>query len=214
MNSRAIATEMPRPDRRPRGRPRSFDRAAALEAAMRAFWRLGYEGASIADLTQAMGITAPALYTAFKSKLALYKEALALYRTTQGRAMAALLAEGCTAKAAIAGALEATARACADRHHPPGCMISTAVVTCATENRPAARHTAALRAEAIAAFQARIERGIAEGDLPPDTDAAALARYCGAIVQGLSIQAQDGAGAAELLAVVKIAVERIPGRAA
>lgn len=197
----------PTPERRPRGRPRGFDSDKALDKAVEVFWRLGYEGASIADLTEAMGITAPSLYAAFESKAELYRQALARYREAQGAFTARALAEEPTARGAIARVLRDAAKDFVSHKHLRGCMISTAVLRCATENQPIAEHTAALRADALKQFQARIARGIAEGDLPAGTDAAALARYFGAITQGMSVQAQDGASEAELLSIVELALK-------
>ncbi|WP_257451907.1 TetR/AcrR family transcriptional regulator [Archangium lipolyticum] len=193
-------------ERRPRGRPRGFDSSRALDQALEVFWRLGYEGASIADLTEAMGITPPSLYAAFGSKAELYRQVLARYRASQGASPPRALTEEPTARAAMERVLREAARGFSSREHPRGCMISTAVLACAEENQPVAEHVATLRADALAALRTRIEQGIAEGELPAGTDAAALARYFGALIQGMSVQALDGASEAELLALVEIAM--------
>ncbi|WNG37889.1 TetR/AcrR family transcriptional regulator [Archangium violaceum] len=194
------------PERRPRGRPRGFDSTRALEQALKVFWRLGYEGASITDLTEAMGITAPSLYAAFGSKAELYRQALELYRAEQGAFTARALDEEPTARAALDRSLRESAREFTSRKHPRGCMISTAVLTCAAENQPIAEHVAGLRADTLARLRDCIARGIAQGELPAGTNAEALARYFGAIIQGMSVQAQDGASEAELLALAEIAM--------
>ncbi|PTL79477.1 TetR/AcrR family transcriptional regulator [Vitiosangium sp. GDMCC 1.1324] len=196
----------PTPEKRPRGRPRAFDSTRALDQALEVFWRLGYEGASIADLTEAMGITAPSLYAAFGSKAELYRQALERYRASQGASTPRALTEEPTARASVERLLREAARNFSSREHPRGCMISTAVLRCAEENQPVAEHVATLRAGALAALQARIEQGLAAGELPAGTDSKALARYCGAIIQGMSVQALDGASEAELLGVVDIAM--------
>ncbi|QRN98009.1 TetR/AcrR family transcriptional regulator [Archangium violaceum] len=193
-------------ERRARGRPRGFDSTKALDQALEVFWRLGYEGASIADLTEAMGIAAPSLYAAFGSKAELYRQVLERYRASQGASTPRALTEEPTARAAMERILREAARGFSNREHPRGCMISTAVLTCAEENQPVAEHVATLRAGALAALRTRLEQGIAEGELPAGTDPAALARYFGAIIQGMSVQAQDGASEAELLAIVEIAM--------
>ena len=141
-----------------RGRPRSFDRNAALAVAMETFWRLGYEGASIADLTAAMAITPQSLYAAFGSKAELYREALGLYRATSGASLAKTLDEEPTVSAAFERVLKQRARTFAGRGHPAGCMISTAVLTCASENEPIADHLRELRNGALAGFRAGLER--------------------------------------------------------
>lgn len=193
---------------RPRGRPRSFAREKALGKAAETFWRLGYEGASIADLTAAMGITPQSLYAAFTSKADLYREALAWYQAHFGASTAHALEEADVA-AALVRMLRESAWEFTRRGRPPGCMVSTAVLTCATENEPVARHVSGLRSETLAALKVRIERGIAEGQLRPETDAEALARFVGAMIQGMSVQAQDGATKAALLAIADHAASEI-----
>jgi AcrR family transcriptional regulator len=188
-----------------RGRPPAFDRCEVLELAGRTFWRLGYEGASITDLTAAMGITPQSLYAAFSSKANLYQEALKQYLSTAGAFIPRALAEEPTAAAAIDRALREAARQYTRPDQPRGCMISTAIVTCAVENNAVAAHVAALRAEILATFEARLLRGISEGDLKPGADTSALARYLQIVVQGMSLQARDGASEAELLKVAAIA---------
>ncbi|CAI9417153.1 HTH-type transcriptional repressor ComR [Pleomorphomonas sp. T1.2MG-36] len=191
-----------------RGRPRSFDRDAALAKAVETFWRHGYEGTSIADLTGAMGITAQSLYAAFSSKADLYREALSWYQTHVG-SLGADLGEESDVVAEMAALLAGSAHAFTRPGRPRGCMISTSVLTCAVENEPIARHVQALRGASIDRLRARIERGIAEGQLKPTTDSQALARFIGAMIQGMSVQAQDGASEATLLTIVDHAVAEI-----
>ncbi|MGY0777304.1 TetR/AcrR family transcriptional regulator [Azospirillum argentinense] len=196
------------PTPRPRGRPRAFDRDEALAKAADTFWRLGYEGASIADLTAAMGITPQSLYAAFASKADLYREALEWYQATVGASTAAALEEG-DAVVALTRVLRDLARDFTRRDRPHGCMVSTAVLTCATENDPVARHVAGLRTATINLIRARIERGISEGQLKGETNAASLARFVGAMIQGMSVQAQDGATTEALSALADHAVAEI-----
>lgn len=204
-NSRVTIVENNSSPARRRGRPPAFDRNQVLARAVETFWRLGYEGASIADLTEAMGITAQSLYSAFGSKADLYKEALAHYRQTIGAFTAQALTEERNAADAFVRLLKESAREFCTAGRPQGCMISTATLACASENQPVADHVAGLRAGALAAFRDRIERGIAEGQFRPDTDAAALARYLGAIIQGMSVQARDGASEDDLASIAAIA---------
>ncbi|MBK3801449.1 TetR/AcrR family transcriptional regulator [Azospirillum argentinense] len=196
------------PTPRPRGRPRAFDRDEALAKAADTFWRLGYEGASIADLTAAMGITPQSLYAAFASKADLYREALEWYQATVGASTAAALEEG-DAVVALTRVLRDSARDFTRRDRPHGCMVSTAVLTCATENAPVARHVAGLRTATINLIRVRIERGISEGQLKGETNAASLARFVGAMIQGMSVQAQDGAPTEALSALADHAVAEI-----
>lgn len=189
---------------RRRGRPPAFDREEVLARAAACFWRLGYEGASIVDLTGAMGITPQSLYAAFGSKADLYREALGWY----GTAFATLTAEslaGPDPLGTLAGWLRTQAILFSDPAHPPGCMISTAVLGCAVENDPVARMVAEMREATIARIRERLERAKADGEVKPDADPAALARFIGAIIQGMSVQARDGAGEAELAALAGLA---------
>nr|WP_277998331.1 TetR/AcrR family transcriptional regulator [Sphingomonas liriopis] len=172
------------------------------------FWRLGYEGASIMDLTAAMGITPQSLYAAFGSKADLYREALGWYGTAF-----ATLTDDMLAAPGVLGTLtawlEAQAALFTDASYPPGCMISTAVLGCAVENDPVSRMVSAMREATIARIRERLERAKAERELSSAADPAALARFVGAIIQGMSVQARDGAGRAELLAMVGIANEEL-----
>ncbi|QRI66142.1 TetR/AcrR family transcriptional regulator (plasmid) [Shinella sp. PSBB067] len=196
---------------RRRGRPPAFDRNDVLEKAAETFWRLGYEGASIADLTAAMGITPQSLYAAFTSKADLYREALAWYQANIGASTARALEESDVVKA-LARVLRESAHEFTKPGYPHGCMVSTAVLTCAVENEPVARHVSSLRNETLDVIKARIERGVAEGQLKQATDAAALARFVGAMIQGMSVQAQDGASKSALSAMAGLAIAEIERR--
>lgn len=193
---------------RPRGRPRAFDRDEALAKAAETFWRLGYEGASIADLTAAMGITPQSLYAAFSSKADLYREALEWYQAHIGASTAAALEEDDVVEA-LTRVLRESAREFTKRGRPHGCMVSTAVLTCATENEPVARHVAGLRDATLKVIRARIGRGVAEKQLQPNTDTESLARFIGAMIQGMSVQAQDGASAKALSGLAEHAIAEI-----
>ncbi|WP_246658548.1 TetR/AcrR family transcriptional regulator [Mesorhizobium sp. GR13] len=203
-----IDVEIVKTATRPRGRPRAFDRGEVLARAAETFWQLGYEGASIADLTAAMGITPQSLYAAFTSKADLYREALAWYQTHIGATTARALEENDVGMA-LARVLHESAHEFTRPGRPHGCMVSTAVLTCAVENQPIARHVSTLRNETLDALKARIERGVGEGQLKAGTDAEALARFVGAMIQGMSVQAQDGASSAALSAMVVPAVAEI-----
>ncbi|MER5934280.1 TetR/AcrR family transcriptional regulator [Streptomyces sp. NPDC002054] len=191
-----------------RGRPRSFDRDAALDKAMHAFWERGYETTSIADLTAVMGIGAPSLYAAFGDKRKLFDEVVAVYGCRYGDFGSVALAEEPTARAAVERILREAAEIYTDPGHPRGCLVISAAVNTATEE--VAEGLRVLREANLAAFESRIRADVAAGVLPADTDAAALARYSWAVLQGMSQQSRDGATRAELAAVAEVALRAWP----
>ncbi len=192
-----------------RGRPRCFDRDKALECALELFWRQGYEGTSIADLTKAMGIAPPSLYAAFGSKERLYLEVLDLYAATLGAYAAKSLTEEPSARAGIERMLREAGTVYAAR----GCMLIGGAMACAPENAAVAADLVRRRGGGKAAIVERLARAVAEGELPPGTDVAGLGTYYTAVIQGLSVQARDGASRAELGAIAGLAMAAWPGQA-
>jgi AcrR family transcriptional regulator len=191
-----------------RGRPRSFDRETALEKALLAFWEHGYEATSVSDLTRVMDIGAPSLYAAFGDKRSLFEEVVRMYGTRYGSFTDRALAEEPTARAAVERALREAATAYTEPGHPHGCLVVHAATNCST---PEVEKSLRDRRNAnIAAFESRIRADVAAGALPPATDAAALARHTGAMIQGMSQQARDGASREELEAVAEIALSIWP----
>ncbi|MFF7170356.1 TetR/AcrR family transcriptional regulator [Streptomyces pseudovenezuelae] len=189
---------------KPRGRPRSFDRATALEKAILAFWEHGYEATSVSDLTRVMDIGAPSLYAAFGDKRSLFEEVVKEYGVRYGSFGDRALAEEPTARAAMERMLREAAVAYTAPGHPHGCLVVHAATNCST---PEVEESLRGRRNAnIAAFESRIRADIAAGELPAGTDAATLARYTGAVIQGMSQQARDGASREELEAVAEIAM--------
>lgn len=197
---------------RSRGRPRSFDRDAALWIATQLFWKHGYEGTSIADLTEAMGITPQSLYAAYRSKADLYRESVQCYLERAGSFTSRALDEEKDVLDAFARVFSETAERFSTANLPQGCMVSTAVLTCAQENQPVADHVRGLRSNTLTCFQQRIEQAIEDRQLPLDTEARSLARYLGALIQGMSIQAQDGAARDELAGLARIGIEELRRR--
>lgn len=193
-----------RPVSKPRGRPRSFDRETALEKAVLAFWEHGYEATSVSDLTRVMGIGAPSLYAAFGDKQSLFAEVVREYGTTYGSFTERALAEEPTARAAVERMLREAAVEYTTPGRPHGCLVIHAAINCTTPEVETSLRDA--RNANIAAFESRIRADIAAGELPSDTDAAALARHTGAIIQGMSQQARDGASEEELVALAELAM--------
>jgi AcrR family transcriptional regulator len=195
-----------------RGRPREFDQTKALDQALELFWRQGYEGTSIADLRKAIGITAPSLYSAFGSKEQLYRRVLEHYLTGCGRTLADALREEHNTYAAVKRFLLESAQKFAGPKNPRGCLISCAVPTCAPENRAVADIVAAKRMGSLHALRDRFQEAVETGELPRGTDAEQLARFYGAVIQGMSIQALDGAGAKALRGIAETALRAWPER--
>jgi len=193
-----------------RGRPLSFDRDKALENAMHVFWERGYEAASISELTAAMGITPPSLYTAFGDKERLFLEAIERYAGGPGGGAPRALAEEPTARRAIERLLEEAAEELTRSCHPAGCMVVMAATNCSVASAHVQAALAKRRAASEAGIRQRIEQGIREGELPAGTDAAALANFYTTVFQGMSIQARDGATRASLIATGQAAMRAWP----
>jgi AcrR family transcriptional regulator len=186
------------------GRPLSFDREEVLEKAMLAFWESGYETTSITDLTAAMGITAPSLYTAFGSKQALFLEAMHRY-VGDRTALAKAMADAPTAREAVAGMLRGAAVLYTGETTPPGCLLASATATGSPEAAEVRSAVAAERRQVRDIIIERIEVDIANGILPTDTRAATLADLTLAVMQGMSVLARDGADRARLLDLAETA---------
>ncbi|MGY2088673.1 TetR/AcrR family transcriptional regulator [Nocardia gipuzkoensis] len=187
-----------------RGRPRSFDRGAALDKAMWLFWERGYEATSIGDLTAAMGIGAPSLYAAFGDKKTLFAEVVASFGARYGGFVARALAEERTADAAVRRILREAATEYTRPDCPHGCLVNTAGVNTTTPE--IADLLRDLRNRNIDAFAAHIQADIDAGVLPHHLDARILARYVGTVMQGMSQAARDGASRAELEQVAELAL--------
>lgn len=194
--------------RKPRGRPRSFDRDVALEKAMEVFWSKGYEATSISDLTEAMGINPPSLYAAFGDKERLFLAAVQRYQEDRGASCP--YCDEPTARGAIERLLTYMAEELTANTHPRGCMVMMAAATATSASRELQATLASNRAESRARVRERIERGIRDGDVPAGTDAGALADFYGTILTGMSMQARDGATRKSLLATVERAMSLFP----
>ncbi|NUR58426.1 MAG: TetR/AcrR family transcriptional regulator [Catenulispora sp.] len=193
----------------PRGRPRGFDRDAALDAALTEFWRHGYEATSIATLTKAMGVNPPSLYAAFGDKRKLFTEAVRRYADTHGDYGARALARP-TAREAVETLLRLAAAEYTAVHHPPGCLVIDGATNTTDASREVAEELRGYREGTKKAFAEKIAADVRAGLLPGDTDAAALAAFYAAVVQGMSTQARDGASEAELQRLADVALMAWP----
>ncbi len=189
-----------------RGRPRSFDRDAALRMAMKTFWKFGYEGASMAELTRAMGINSPSLYAAFGSKEGLFREAVRLYLATEDCEARKTLEAQPTAPAAIRAMLRHSAGALARPGFPHGCLLILGDSNASAENDGIRRYLCQRRRDAQAGLEQRLRRGVADGDVPADADIKAMAAFYMTVLQGLSLRARDGASREAMAEIVESAM--------
>ena len=189
----------------PIGRPRGFDADAALERAMRVFWEQGYEGASLTDLTQAMGITRTSMYAAFGNKEDLFRKALERY--TEGPASyGARAVREPTARRVATAFLNGSVRATTHPDCPAGCLGVQGSLAAGEPGRNARDALAAWREEGVALLRDRFRRALDEGDLPAGADPGVLARYVMTVANGIAVQAAGGAAREELQQVVDLAL--------
>lgn len=191
----------------PRGRPRVFDRDAALATAMKLFWVKGYEATSITDLTTALGIGSTSLYAAFGSKEQLYAEALELYSSTYVDLVLGRFRTAPTAREAVFSYLwdSAAAMTGSDCDLPRGCMVNLGTVGGDehAELKDLMRRT---RGGAYDVLISRLEKAVQDGELPKSFDVVHLARYVQTVQSGMAIRARDGASRDELQTVAKISM--------
>ncbi len=189
------------------GRPRSFDRDAALAGALALFWRHGYDGASLDGLRRAMGgLSSASFYAAFGSKEGLYREALGLYLRTHGRAVAPLHDVSLPPRDRVELALRASARMQSGEGHPGGCLVALSSTVGSPENEALRALTVDERRANRDAIRASVDAAVATGGLRADTDAAGMATLFEGVLLGLSIQALDGVASACLDAAVTVAL--------
>jgi AcrR family transcriptional regulator len=201
--------------KRGRGRPVIFDRDAALMAAMRLFWERGYEGTSFDELIAAMGISASSFYNSFGSKEKLYCEATGSYVESSGRWFFGILNDETTdTRTAFSRLFDAMAEEFTRGDHPAGCMISLACIHTGPGLKNIREMMVEHRAFSEGAMAERIRRGIAEGDMPDDTDVDVLAAYCSAVARGFAAQARDGACRERIAEIGRVAMRAWPADAA
>ncbi|MFD9704493.1 TetR/AcrR family transcriptional regulator [Lentzea sp. NPDC059081] len=191
------------------GRPREFDVDEALEQAVLVFWEHGFEGASLTDLTTAMGISRKSMYAAFGNKEELFRKALQRYSEGPG-AYAARALEQPTALAVATSFLNGCLYSSTKPTRPPGCLYVKGQLTAGEPGGPVDRAVTADRDEGFAGLRARFQRAVDEGDLPPETDACQLARYVVTVANGLCVQASGGVRRDELQPVVDAALRNWP----
>jgi AcrR family transcriptional regulator len=187
------------------GRPREFCTADALDKALRLFWEKGYEGTSLSDLTDAMGINRPSLYAAFGNKESLFRKALERYESGPAAYVMRSL-DASSAKAVVEGLFEGTIDLLTDPRTPNGCLTIQGALACSAESDSVRTALASKREAGCRALVQRFERAKSERDLPPDCDPEELARFVMAVIQGISVQGAGGANRKELMQVAQRAM--------
>lgn len=188
------------------GRPRGFDRDAALDAAITVFWEHGYDATSISMLVKALGIGGPSIYAAFGGKEALFTEALGAYLRTYAAFTRDALAEEAGAREAVRRLLYEACAAYTRPDRPHGCLLISATTNCSPQSAHVAAHLRDLRAAGRRALEDKLRAGIRAGELPAGSDARALATFYAAVLQGMSAQARDGATNSDLEQIASAAL--------
>ena len=191
------------------GRPRSFDNDRALDRALQVFWRKGYEGATLSDLTKAVGVNRPSLYAAFGDKEALFRKALDRYLNGPAAYTQEALKEP-TARAVVERLLRGAADLNTAPRNPGGCLTVQGALACGEAGDSIRQELVACRAAGEATLRRRFQRAKSEGDLPATVDPADLARYVATIVFGMAVQAAGGATRDKLQNVVEMALRTLP----
>jgi AcrR family transcriptional regulator len=191
------------------GRPREFDTEKALDLAMELFWRKGYEGTSLSDLTGTLGITRPSLYAAFGNKEALFRIVLDRYEARAGAYRSKAL-NAPTARAVAQRLLEGAVDLHGDANNPAGCLGVQGALACGDEANPIRQELITRRLAGEDAIRRRLKRAKAEGDLPADSSPADLARYLSAVIYGMAVLAAGGISRKELRGVADAALRQWP----
>jgi len=191
------------------GRPRAFDMDTALEKALEVFWRKGYDGTSLSDLTDAMGINKPSLYAAFGNKEQLFLKAIELYESRPCAFFLPAL-EKPTAFQVAEHMLYGAAMNMADSNTPQGCVVVQGALSCSEAAASVKEALINRRVEGEQKLKARFDQAIIDGDLPANTDTDVLARYLGTVMQGMAIQANNGATPEQLRQIAQMTLLAFP----
>src|SRR3984893_7025536 len=190
----------------PSGRTRQFDVDEALDRALEVFWARGYEGATLPELTRAMGINRPSLYAVFGNKEQLFRKALDRYQTGPMSFLTEALRKP-TARSVVEAIFSGFIRMQRDRNQARGCLIVSGALASGEEAETVRRELAQLRQAIVKTLRERFNRAVQEGDLPADADCATLARYTATVLGGLAVQAASGASEKELRLVSALAMQ-------
>ena len=191
------------------GRPRSFDTDKALDRAMHVFWRKGYEGTSLSDLTQAMRINAPSLYAAFGNKATLFGKVIDRYVAGPGGYIPKAL-QAPTARTVVERLFKGVVGLQVAKDHPGGCLLVQGAVSAGEKKSRVRKDVTTRLVAAEGAIRRRLERAKSEGDLPKQTNPAALARYVMTILEGIAIAGATGASRKKLQTIAEVALRAWP----
>lgn len=209
VNNEKSAKELVKTAAKPRGRPLAFNQDEALDKALNVFWSRGYEGASMSDLTEALGINKPSIYAAFGNKEALFRKALERY-TSGPAAFVAEAMQQPTARQAAEKLLMRAVDFFSDKNTPNGCMIVQGALTCGQSSHAIQQELIAYRSHFESSLSKRFELAKTHGELAPNVNTKQLAKYIATIHQGMSVQATSGATRQELLTIVEMALKNWP----
>ena len=191
------------------GRSRCFDVSKALDRALWVFWRKGYEGATLPDLTRAMGINRPSLYAAFGNKEALFRKVLDRYIEGPAAYLGKALEEP-TARATVEHLFHGVVDLLTDPRNPPGCLMVQGALACGKRGAVVRRHLGARRAAYEEALRKRFARAVADGEMPAGADPTALAKYIMVVIHGMAVHAASGASRKDLWQVAETAMQTWP----
>jgi AcrR family transcriptional regulator len=186
------------------GRPREFDVDEAVERALELFWRQGYEGTSMSDLTKALAITRASLYAAFGNKEGLFRRVMDRYEARAG-AYRIAADRAPTSLEAVRLLLTGPVELHGDRQNPPGCLGVQGALACGAESEAVRNDLASRRHHGEVAIRRRLQRAAKEDDLTNGEDPADLARYLSALIYGMAVLAAGGATRKELQGVADVA---------
>lgn len=189
------------------GRPRTFDRDEALKKAMLLFWEKGYEGTTMADLINAVGMKAPSVYAAFGNKDQLFNEVVQLYASSISNGPLRILNETSGVDDAFENLFAENIRSFTNGGNPTSCLIMTAAINCAPEHSKHVETLKHLRSIYKDAFKARLMRAIEQQQINPDANPVALAEFYATFAHGLALRARDGANKSELETSCELALQ-------
>ncbi len=200
--------EIPQP--RGKGRTVTFDRGVVLDRACRVFWQKGFEPATMAELCKAMELSPPSLYAAFGNKVQLFLEAVEYYEKVYWDDTWNILETEPDLSKAVSGFFHDATRVLTSQNAPCGCLVILGAANVSPDGQAVGEALRALREEGKDCFLSRLQRGVADGDLAPEADVEALALTLNTVLEGMSIQARDGASRAELERIAVVALTLLP----